>query len=167
MYFEIGKPYSMILLRSSTSSLGYGGVVSQWCGINGVEPNELSIGSRRRTCIGLILTFSLMNSCVEIIVQHWLTVQQNELVLLTLWAYTGEKGTSGTITQMVLVQKDYLFYENIGSIIARGIGLSMWSTGKQTGVLGLNLLLSSTVWSTMGSRIRFYYLLSKFYPMKI
>ena len=48
MYFEIGEPYNMILTRSTVSSLDYGGIVSQWCGINGVEPNELNIGSRIR-----------------------------------------------------------------------------------------------------------------------
>lgn len=59
MYFEIGEPYNMILTRSTVSSLDYGGVASQWCGINGVEPNELNIGSRKRTFIGQEYCYSM------------------------------------------------------------------------------------------------------------
>lgn len=117
-----------------------------WLNFN-IQPNELMRGNYCSTPID--------NTAKRVGVTYIMSV------------YWGEGGTSGTVTQMVLAIKDYLFYEDIGSIITRGISLSMWSTGKQTGVLGLNLLLSSTEWSTMGSRIRFYYLLSKFYPMKI
>ena len=52
-------------------------------------------------------------------------------------------------------------------MLIRGFGLSIWSTGRQSGATFLYFRRPNADWHGHGSRVRFYYLLSKFYPMKI